>query len=62
MAAQRPSFRDLLLALLDDLKVVLAIPQEALDTHSHAGLLGSPLETGENMYRDLQDKYYNSTE
>ena len=58
MAAQRPSFRDLLLALLDDLKVVLSIPQEALDTHSNAGVLGSPLEAGEDMYRDLQYRYY----
>ena len=57
MAAQRPSFRDLLLALLDDTKVVLSITPEALDTHSHAGVLGSPLEAGENMYRDLQDRY-----
>ena len=57
MAAQRPSFRDLLLALLDNIKVVLSIPPEAFETHSHAGVLGSPLEAGENMYRDLQDKY-----
>ena len=57
MAAQRPSFRDLLLALLDDPKVVLSIPPEALDTHSHAGVLGSPLEAGEHMYRDLQYRY-----
>ena len=57
MADQRPSFRDLLLTLLDNLKEVLSIPQEDLDTHSHAGVLGSPLEAGEHMYRDLQDRY-----
>ena len=57
MAAQRPSFRDLLLALLDDPKVVLSIPREALDTHNHAEVLGSPLEAGEHMYRDLQARY-----
>ena len=55
MAGQRPSFRDLLLALLDN--QVLSIPQEDLDTHSHAGVLGSPLEAGEYMYRDIQDRY-----
>ena len=57
MTIHRPSFRDLLLALLDDTKVVLSIPSEALDTHSHAGVLGSPLGAGENMYRDLQERY-----
>ena len=57
MAAQRPSFRELLLTLLDNPKVVLSIPQKALDTNHLAGVLGSPLEVGENMYQDLQDRY-----
>jgi hypothetical protein len=36
---------------------VLSIPQEALDAHELAGVLGSPLEVGMNTYKDLQDKY-----
>ena len=35
---------------------VLSIPQETLDAHKLAGVLGSPLEVGKNMYKDLQDK------
>ena len=57
MAAQRPSFRELLLTLLSNPKEVLSIPLEALDTHNLAGVLGSPLKAGENMYRDLQNRY-----
>ena len=56
-AAQRPLFRELLLTLLNIPKAILSIPQEALDTHSLAGVLGSTLKAGENMYRDLQDRY-----
>ena len=36
---------------------MLSIPQEALDTHPLAGVLGSPLEAGENMYSDLHNQY-----
>jgi hypothetical protein len=36
---------------------VLSIPQEALDTHHLAGVLGSPLKAGERMYEDLQTRY-----
>ena len=57
MAGLRPSFRELLLTLLRNPKAVLSIPQEALDTHNLAGVLGSPLDVGESMYRDLQNKY-----
>ena len=57
VAAQRPSFRELLLALLDDPKVVLSIPPETIGANPLAGVLGSQLEAGENMYRDLQDRY-----
>ena len=57
MAAQRPSFRELLLTLLNVPNAILSIPQEALDTHSLAGVLGSTLTSGENMYRDLQERY-----
>ena len=37
-----------------------SIPLEALDSHPLAGVLGSPLEAGENMYLDLQSQYYTS--
>ena len=53
----RPKFRDLVLALTGGEADVLSIPQEALDTHQFAGVLGSPLEAGINMYKDLQKKY-----
>ena len=36
---------------------MLSIPQDALDTHSLAGVLGSPLECGDRMYKELQDRY-----
>ena len=57
VAAQRPSFRELLLTLLNIPNAILSIPQEALDTHSLAGVLGSTLNAGEDMYRDLQNRY-----
>ena len=62
MAGQRPSFRELLLTLLGNPKAVLSIPREALNTHNLAGVLGSPLEAGTNMYRDLQNKYYDKAD
>ena len=37
---------------------MLEIPQEALNTHKFAGVLGGPLEAGINMYRDLQWAYF----
>ena len=36
---------------------MLSIPEEALVTHHLAGVLGSPLEAGENMYHDLHVRY-----
>jgi hypothetical protein len=62
VAGQRPSFRELLLSLLSNPRVVLSIPREALNTHNLAGVLGSPLEAGANMYRDLQNKYYDNAD
>ncbi len=56
-ASQRPLFRELLLTLLNLPKAILSIPQEALDTHSLAGVLGSTLKAGKNMHKDLQDRY-----
>lgn len=57
MAAHRPSFRKLFITLLDNPKEVLSAPAGVLDTHSLAGMLGSPLEAAGSLYRDLQDRY-----
>ena len=57
MAANRPSFREILLSLIDNPDEVLSIPEEALVTHPLAGVLGSPLEAGENLYHDLRVRY-----
>ena len=58
VAASRPRFRELTIILTGNPQDVLSIPQEAL-SHSHklAGVLGSPLEAGKNMYSDIQNKY-----
>jgi hypothetical protein len=60
VATNRPGFREVLLSLLDNAEEMISIPPEALDTHPLAGVLGSPLEAGENMYPDLQSQYYTS--
>ena len=57
----RPKFREVLLTLIDDQECVLAIPQQDLDTHPLAGVLGSPLEAGDGMYSDLKLKYQSSS-
>ena len=57
-SSSRPAFRDLLLQLMEPESMVLAIPEDDLDTHQLAGVLGAPLEAGEKMYRDLQCKYF----
>ena len=53
----RPKFADISFELMSDRKEVLSIPQEALDSHFHAGVLGSSLDAGERMYTDLQNRY-----
>ena len=55
--SERPNFRSIHLNLLENEEDVLSIPQEALDTHQLAGVLGSPLKAGERMYEDLQTRY-----
>ena len=57
MAVHRPSFRELLLTLLNNPEEVLSVPPGTLGTHHLAGVLGSPLEAGESLYRDLRDRY-----
>lgn len=55
--AFRPKFSSLALILIGDWKEVLAIPQDELVTHQLAGVLGAPLEAGEGLYLDLQNRY-----
>ena len=57
VASNRPAFREILLTLLGSSEEVLSIPPVAVDTHHLAGVLGSPLDAGENMYQDLQYRY-----
>lgn len=57
LAANRPTFRGVVLSLLDDPEDVLSIPAEALSAHHLAGVLGSALEAGENMFHDLRVRY-----
>ena len=56
-ASSRPRFREIAIVLTGNPQDLLSIPQEALDTHKLAGVLGSPLEAGNNTYKDLQEKY-----
>ena len=37
--------------------MVLNIPEEDSSTNPLAGVLGAPLEAGENMYSELQKRY-----
>ncbi|KAL5475523.1 hypothetical protein EMCRGX_G025350 [Ephydatia muelleri] len=53
----RPTFKDIYTCLFLHEDVVLAIPTEALLTHSQSGYLGAPLEAGKDMYLDLQKSY-----
>ncbi|KAL5486806.1 hypothetical protein EMCRGX_G019336 [Ephydatia muelleri] len=55
----RPQFRDIHLSLSQNDEHVLKIPDEALQTHPQAGILGAPLEAGENMYINIQKTYVN---
>jgi hypothetical protein len=57
ITGSRPRFRELTIVLTGNPQNVLSIPQEALGAHKLAGVLGSPLEVGKNMYSDLRNKY-----
>ena len=50
-------FRDVVLTLVGGEKMVLSIPEEDSSTNPLAGVLGAPLEAGENMYSQLQRRY-----
>ena len=51
------AFRDIVLALSGNEKVVLTIPEEDSSTNPLAGVLGAPLKAGENMYSEVQRRY-----
>ena len=53
----RPAFRDVVLTLSGSEEMVLNIPEEDSSTNPLAGVLGAPLEAGENMYSQLQRRY-----
>ena len=57
--SQRPSFHDIVLTLVGSEEMVLNIPEKDSSTNPLAGVLGAPLEAGENMYTELQMKYTN---
>ena len=54
--SERPAFRTILLALLDKEDSVLNIPRE-VSKNSPARELGGPIESGYNMYTQLQNTY-----
>ena len=56
-ASNRPGFRELTIVLTGSHLTLLHIPQKDLHAHKLAGVLGSPLEAGKNMYTDLQNKH-----
>ena len=57
---KRPNFNDIMLVLLQQDQTILNIPEEDLSTHHQAGILGSNLNAGENMYKMLQNTYTTS--
>ena len=57
-AMQRPGFRNILLALLEDEEQTLSIPPRDVGSNSLAVVLGAPLDGAFNMYTELQTKYY----
>ncbi len=46
-----------MLTLTGTKEAVLSIPEEDSSTHPLAGVLGAPLEAGENVYTQLQNRY-----
>ena len=60
-SSDRPKFREMVLTLIGEEDEVLYIPPEALSTHMMAGALGSPLDTGMDMYPELEMTYIKDT-
>lgn len=59
--SRRPAFRQLTISLSGTKDKLLFIPSDVLSTHKLAGVLGSPLEAGKQMYADLQNQYFNDS-
>lgn len=55
--AVRPKYREILTKLLDEEHKVLCIPKEDASCNPQGCFLGAPIEEGECMYRDLQERY-----
>ncbi len=55
----RPTFQILALTYSGNERMLLGIPKKDFSTHPMAGVLGAPLEAGENMYTRLQKRYRN---
>lgn len=60
-SSDRPKFREMVLILIGEEDEVLLIPPEALLSHTMAGALGSPLDTGMDMYPELEMTYIKDT-
>ena len=57
----RPKFREMVLVLIGEEDEVLFIPPEAASSHRMAETLGSPLNTGMDMYPELEMTYIKDT-
>lgn len=55
--SSRIEFRDILIQMMASEEQLLEIPEDALISHELAGVLGAPVEAGQNMYIDLQQTY-----
>ena len=49
-----------MLALMENEEVVLKIPEDDAATRRLAGVLGAPLDEGQDMYPDMQETYCSS--
>lgn len=55
--SKRTPFKELIFELLQPEDIILQVPETDMNTHKLAGIIGGPLEAGENMYQELQTKY-----
>jgi hypothetical protein len=51
----------MVLVLIGEEDEVLFVPPEAVSSHRMAGVLGSPLDTGMDMYPELEMTYIKDT-
>lgn len=57
VASSRPNFDGVCMLLAGNEDDILNIPHDVCENHELAGVLGSPLEASEHMYKDLQKTY-----